>query len=426
MKFPLKSFGSVLFASSLILSTQILSAEEIIDMEVKAFYGDNQGVNGEGSRTVAIDVNTMSVLISNPSEAGINAGAYSVNQAGETTKLYVDTRNTNSMEILDSVTNEAIGTIPMVHYPRSSEAYNPRLGLQLVTGKNKPMASLIDVETDSVVAIVGENIVYPANGDYGGGNATGHPFWFSKHKFALIDRPNRKIDVYKVKKRHGQWTVKKLSSIATSTTIHHFLNAGKKRQFFAVAEGSAANNYSPKIIKYRLRPNGKLVEKESVNLSNIAIENMGAHHADLHPDSTHLYIGSTEGTMYVINIDDMNVVTTIPVGQGAGHTAFIEDRGLAVVTNHKDTFVSIIDITNHTLIKNVTVSGPQENGTILQSHTSMVHPNMDYFYAFATDNGVFYELDLETLEVSRTLATGGTPLQGVFMCDGQACSDMMM
>jgi hypothetical protein len=50
---------------------------------------------------------------------------------------------------------------------------------------------------------------------------------------------------------------------------------------------------------------------------------------------------------------------------------------------------------------------------------------MDYFYAFATANGVFYELDLETLTVSRTVKTGGTPLQGVFMCQGDECENLM-
>jgi DNA-binding beta-propeller fold protein YncE len=137
-----------------------------------------------------------------------------------------------------------------------------------------------------------------------------------------------------------------------------------------------------------------------------------------------MYIGSTEGNVYVLNIETMQIETSIPVGFGAGHTTFAPMRNIAIVTNHKDTFVSIIDTTTHTLIKNVTVSEAQINGEILQSHTSFIHPDMNHFYAFATDNGIFYELDLETLEVTRTLNTGGTPLQGVYLCDGQNCSSM--
>jgi hypothetical protein len=294
------------------------------------------------------------------------------------------------------------------------------------------MASLIDVQTDTVVAVVGEDAVYEKNGDYGGGNATGHPFWFSKHKFALIDRPNRVIHVYKVrkagkKKRRStgkKWIVKEISSIETPTTVHHFIKAGKKRTFFALAEGSVQNNYSPMIIKYKMRK-GRLIEKARVSLAEEAIEVMGSHHANMHPDGIHMYIGSTEGNLYVLNIKTMKIENVIPVGFGAGHTTFAMDRDMAIVTNHKDTFISIIDTKNHTLIKNVTVSPPQEHGAILQSHTSFCHPSREgFFYAFATDSGTFYEFSLDKLEVTRTLYTDGTPLQGVFLCDGQSCSGM--
>lgn len=64
------------------------------------------------------------------------------------------------------------------------------------------------------------------------------------------------------------------------------------------------------------------------------------------------------------------------------------------------------------------MSPPQANGQILQSHTSFVDPAAENFYAFASDSGTFYELNLETLTVTRTVHTGGTPRQGVFMAVG--------
>lgn len=418
----LKNYGTLIGAAVIgfVSLTPLAHAEEtdiFADVEIRAFYGDKLL-----DRVVAIDVNNMELLSANPT---IGLDPYPVDQAGNTSKVYAVTRGSDSMDIIDSETQDNLGLVTLQHHPRSAEAYNEHLGLQLVSGADKPMASLIDVETDTVVATVGDNTIYPPNGDFGGGNATGHPIWLTNNKFALIDRPNRKVTVYVVrKKRNNQWKVKVLDTVDTPTTVHHFMQAGKKKTFFAVAEGSAENNYSPVIIKYRLKRN-KLIEKDRVSLSDVNIENMGAHHANMHPDEVHMYVGSTEGNMYVLNIETMEVVTSIPVGLGAGHTTFAPSKNLAVVTNHKDTFISIIDTTNHTLIKNVEISGPQVNGEILQSHTSFVHLNMNYFYAFATDNGIFYELDLNTLEVSRTLDTGGTPLQGVFLCDGQSCSGMM-
>ena len=56
----------------------------------------------------------------------------------------------------------------------------------------------------------------------------------------------------------------------------------------------------------------------------------------------------------------------------------------------------IIDVTNISFIKDIVTNG-------------------NYFYSFTTDNGIFYELDLSTLTITRTVDTGGTPLQGVFI-----------
>ena len=138
-----------------------------------------------------------------------------------------------------------------------------------------------------------------------------------------------------------------------------------------------------------------------------------------------MYVGSKEGNVYVINMLKMKVVKTIEAGLGAGHTTFVPERNIAIITNHRDTFITIVDTVKHQKMTNITVSGESIHGEILQSHSSFVHPNMDFFYAFATDNGIFYELDLEALSVTRTLKTGGTPLQGVFMCQGEECENLM-
>jgi len=194
-----------------------------------------------------------------------------------------------------------------------------------------------------------------------------------------------------------------------------------------LSEGSPDAGIAPSILKYTLQRNQlNLVGEASLaEIGDPIIAEMGSHHADVHPDGEHMYVGSAEGNTYVINMKKMEVVKTVEAGAGAGHTTFVPERNLAVVTNHRDTFVTIIDTTTHTKITDVTVSGESIHGEILQSHSSFVHPNMDFFYAFATDNGKFYELNLETLEVSRTLYTDGTPLQGVFMCQGAECENLM-
>lgn len=376
-----------------------------------AYFGDRML-----QRTVIIDVNNMSEITDIVTEG---EGHYSVNQAGELNKAYVDTRKSNFLEIINTETNTYQGKIELEHKVRSSDAYNEYLGLQLVNGSDKPMASLIDVNTDNVVATVGDNTVYPPNGDYGGGNATGHPFWLSNNKFVLIDRPNRLLKVYKIwKKQNNEWQTRLLSTKKTKTAIHHFLKGKKNKIFYALAEGSPQNNISPYIIKYKLKRNGKLIKKRKVKLSrNVNSINMGAHHMDIHPNKKIMYVGSTEGIVYVINLKRMKVIGSILAGKGAGHTTFIPNKNIAIITNHKDKFISVIDTRTHALIKNIVVSGDSQNNAILQSHTSFVDENSQYFYSFATDNGIFYQVDLNTLEVTSTLNVGGTPLQGFFLKD---------
>jgi len=421
-----KHLSTFLLATTLSITAgaQSASAE---DLGITAFYGDKAL-----GRVVVMDVDNMKFKAEVYTK-GIDP--YPVDQAGTLDKVYAITRGSNSIDVIDSNTLEPMGLINLPHYPRSSEAYNATLGLQLVTGVDKPMATLIDVNTDKAVASVGLNEIFSVQ-DYGGSNATGHPFWFDENKFALIDRPNRNIQVYVVRRgmagqgkagRGGMGRVGTtlLDTVPTPTAVHHFVKtASGDNIFYALSEGAPALDISPSILKYELK-GGKLNFLAEVALSDENVADMGSHHADMHPDGIHMYIGSTEGNVYVLDTHTMKIVKTIPAGLGAGHTTFVSQRNIAIVTNHKDTFVSIIDTKAHKLIKNVTVSKIPYTGTILQSHSTFVHPDMNFFYAFATASGVFYELNLETLEVSRSVETGGTPLQGVFMCQGEGCENLM-
>jgi DNA-binding beta-propeller fold protein YncE len=396
------------------------------DYGIRAFYGDKLE-----DRVVVLDVDNMT-LSETIDTVGVDP--YPVDQAGTLDKVYAITRSSNSIDVIDASTLQPMGLIELQHYPRSSEAYNATLGLQLVTGADKPMASLIDVNTDTVVAVVGDNVAVDPI-DYGGSNATGHPFWFDDNKFALIDRGNRSIKMYKVvQNKRGIWKTVLLNTISTPTAVHHFvkrdmsaLSGRDKHTYYALSEGSPKNGIAPSILKYVLKRNAlHLAGEAKLAEDNSAIvAEMGSHHADLHPNGKLIYVGSLEGHIYVVNMQKMKVMKKIKAGYGTGHTTFVPERNLAIVTNHKDTFITIIDTSKNMKIKDVTVSGTSINEEILQSHSSFVHPNMDYFYAFATDNGVFYELDLETLTVSRTVKTGGTPLQGVFMCQGEECENLM-
>ena len=119
---------------------------------------------------------------------------------------------------------EIIKTVPMQHSPRSC-AFNEYNGLQLISGKNKPMTSFIDVKTDAIVVVVArKTLVSPL--DFGGLNVTGHPVWLSRDTFALLDREVRKIILYRVDDSTGYWNAREISSLPTPTAPHHFVGKG--------------------------------------------------------------------------------------------------------------------------------------------------------------------------------------------------------
>ena len=409
----LKLIQKTLVTISIVSVSLLASADENGNSYfVRALYGDPSF-----DRVVAIDVPEMVFVDSIPTAST----PYPVDEAG-LNKVYAITRGANSVDIIDSDTLENIGSIALDHKPRSGEAHNGKLSLILIAGADKPMTTIIDSEMDMVVGTAGNNIVTTPNGDYGGSLASGHPFWFSKRKFAVIDRANRKIQLYKLEgNNYKGYTAKLLDEISTPTSVHHFVSRnrdslqGRDRfLYYAIAEGSPLNNIHPKLLEIKVKQN-KITLKRAVALSGFNPSNMGSHHADIHPNGKHIYMSSTEGHAFVINRKKMKIVSVIDTGLGSGHTRFIADRSMAIITNHMDTFLTIVNTDTHTKITDVIVSPPQANSQILQSHTSFVDPDGDNFYAFASDSGIFYELNLDSLDITRTVETGGTPRQGVFI-----------
>jgi DNA-binding beta-propeller fold protein YncE len=130
---------------------------------------------------------------------------------------------------------------------------------------------------------------------------------------------------------------------------------------------------------------------------------MGSHHADFHPDGEHIYIGSAEGHVFVVDSNSMQVVAMIETGKGSGHTAFAPLHDLAFVTNHNARVMTVIDTENHSWLTEIGVASSASPDYKSQSHTSAVSPDQKYFYSAASHDGVFFEIDVETLQISRRL-----------------------
>jgi YVTN family beta-propeller protein len=396
--------------------------KSIKEYKMTAFYSDPML-----ERSLAIDLETMSIKKEIYSTGDNTYNVDILDENNTLNRVFVMTRGSNSIDVIDTKILENNTTIGLQHYPRSS-AYNAVLGLMLISGKNKAMSSLIDVKSNEVVVTVGEDKLTTPS-DYGGSNATGHPCWFSANQFGLLDREKRTVELFKIEKTNGAWRVISQDKIEMPSSVHHIIREGDSssnmsgttadfntgiNDFYAVIEGSHTNKIAPAVMKIRLKDD-KLILGKKVDIGFDESVQKGIHHIIFHPKEELIYAPSKEGVLYVIDYKDMKVVSTIQTGKGSGHITFVPKRDLAIITNHADRFITIVDTKTNKKIKDIEVSDEAINGEMLQSHTQYVDKDENYFYAFATDNGVFYELDLAKLEINRTLYTGGTPKQGGFI-----------
>jgi len=395
-------------------TVNVVVGEEI----TKAFFGDK-----ENDMVLIVDVEKMELSDKCPTGHLIT---YTADKVLDLPKVYVVNRGSNAMDVIDTNTVEFTKTIPLDHFPRSAEQMNKTLRLNETSGMDKAMASIIDIDTDEVVSVVGRNekVDTDNNPNYGGSHATGHPFWLDAHHFAILDRYERKVITYHIEKDiNDEWVTTKLSEVPTTTSIHQIVPSkgnyqGKPGFFYGTAEG--APDIYPSIIEFELIPGAGLVQRREVQLKKegVDVNSMWLHHGDFHPTEKLMYVGSGEGTLFVVDYEKMKIAKTIQAGKGAGHTVMIPQKDLAIVINHKDVFVTMVDTKTNTKIADLTVSDHDEwvGEKTIQAHPKY-HVSKDgkYFYAFLTEEGVMYEMDLDTLKITRTVEVGGKPAQGSFV-----------
>ena len=351
-----------------------------------AYYGD-----WDSNRVFIIDVDKMSLL---KIVEDTGDGPYGVDQQ-DPSSAYVLTRKTESLTIIDNHHIENTGIIPLDHKPRSTN-FNPDTGLSLVSGANKVMTSIIRVENDKVIDVFGDNELAIPD-DFGGSLATGHPLWIDNGHFFMLDRADRQIQLLS---RHGGL----LSVLNTPTSVHHVFQSPLERFndiYYAVVEGNQDGERSPSVLRFKIHKRKMVVTGEAV-LSDydLALDPavMGSHHADFHPDGVHIYIGSAEGHVFVVNKNSMTVVTMINTGLGSGHTTFVPLHNVAFVTNHNDTYMTVIDTVTHTWLRDIEVAADSSPDHKSQAHTSGVSADQRYFYSAASHDGVFFRIDVETLD----------------------------
>ena len=363
-------------------------------------------------RIVGMQLSTVNQILDLPVHGSV---VYSSDMYS-TTKSYVHARGAKLLSVLERQPTTGNWEVTKeIKLPFASRTANKNTdtGLELITGALKPMFGIVDAVSDTLIASGGRNIdTHADNSNHGSHWATGHGVWLTNELFVVPDRSVRKLDLYKFNR--SDFSTTKVQSIDTPTSVHTI--NGKRNNpentYYAILEGSDTSK--PGIIKYYLQ-GSQFSEIARVHLIGNNPKVMGGHHAGFSKaGGKYIYMGSKEGTLNIIDNDTFQVIKTIPVGKGAGHRTLVttpSGKHYAFITNHSDTFVSVIDTDTNTKVIDITVSGPQRNGTALQSHTARVSPDGKYYYNFATDNGYLFRINTETLALDKVYYTGGTPKQ---------------
>ncbi len=385
--------------------------DEIV--QTHALYGDY-----ESSKVFNIDIERMSLdAVMDVSPA---LGPYGVDCETDT-EAFALTRRSDSIAVIDFRNNNVVKVIPLKFHPRSTATLS-NIDLVLVSGKTKPMSVTIGKTDHEVKRYFGTDIdtsVQPVDtaNYFGGGNATGHPFWLADGKrFLMLDRVNRKLLLY------NKDSDVPLAQIDTESTAHHVLyldtevDAKGNGTYYMVLEGPAdpANSAVPAagIMKFTIDA------YDTIRVDTIfhaAQEDGGAHHARFYGDK-YLFFPTFGGKVYVVDKNSMSAVASFEAGKGAGHITFSIPKRMAVVTNHKSTFVTVADISNPQnpkVLSNVEVTRPLTAEEIAagknsQAHTSYVDTSGRFFYSCANCEAKFYSLDLDYLWVSKSIHLPGT------------------
>ena len=443
---------------------------------VTAWFGDK-----EQNLIDVVDVDNMTLVDQIPTGHQKTYAAEAVKwhgHGGRTPKMYIDNRGSDAIDVLDSATKEIVKTIDLPFHPRSISV-NKETGLVAVSGVDKPMTAIIDAKSDTVIATVGDdNVTYPTTSghDYvsSGTLACGHPGWLDESHFVLIDRQNRLIKTYKIyKDADGQWQTSLVNTVHTPSPVHDLIppeihgqaghrlegralqndrndrdhsrggrnggeggdgmghnhagqsdHMGKDRYstiFYATAEG--ATDVYPAVLKLEFNEETGLTIVDELNITKEGLSPnvMGVHHLNFLKDHKHIYVGSDEGDLFIVNYAEspMRIEKIVPAGKGAGHTAEYKHGPIAVVINHKDRFITVMNTANNTKIADINVSDVPDDqiGRVQTQAHPQYHFSRDgrYFYLFLTEEGALVKVDLQNQEVADRLDIGGKIAMGTFL-----------
>jgi hypothetical protein len=440
-------------ASTLTL-TLLLSSLGLAEGDCDAPYKRNivhfADEHNPDNRLITVDSKNMKLLNTVEVEGSLNHHSDTMGSIRTAKYMMMVPKGSNFITIRDIKNGNFVKKIQLPFRPRSADAYNKTHDLVLLNSRDRPAAVLIDVNSLKIVGKAGFNTqcnqpnIQPSyNGtfpglyasedipnlmcstsDFGGDQISGHPIWISSNTFVLLDRSNRLLHVYSIRKSGETWKTRLVQTIKTDTALHQLIprsSSSYNRTFYGMTESNPAQGKIAGVYKF-IRIGSKLYMQKFTKLTKGVTQGINGHNLYITPDKRYLYapVGATlnngenkKGGIFVIGAYSMRVKKFVETGFGAGHVSFSKKYNMAMVTNHKSKYVTAINYKRHNFLKNIPLDFKSENiFSLYQSHAPYIEPNGQYFYNFWTDGGVFFRINLANLTLDKSVYTGGIPIQG--------------
>ena len=394
------------------------------------YYADPKAEQNGLNRALRIDYNNMTYT--ELAVAGKNP--HSIDRAGKTDKFYIRTQDEYSFDVINfkdgtdkTISLEDPSRGVLKHKPRAIGAYNDKYKIQLLSGKDMPTIDVIDINTDKILATLGDQNNSFSITTNEGSAATGHSMWFDEDHFGLIDRANRLIRLYKVQDNNGTLSFVHLQDLNSTMPVHaleRVENARIKTDghiFYAMADGDINTNpiIAPSVYEVVFNDINETLcigNKVVLSDSNATVNGVKptTHHAAITADKRYLVVPVLDGKVYFIDRVTMKLKDVVQAHLGAAHVNVSKAENVIIITNHFSDTLTFIDGTTHKVIKDLVISDTKYDPShkhLIQPHFSYVSPDGRYYYTFATQDGKFLKIDLKTLEVVDSFVTGGAPEQ---------------
>jgi len=423
------------------------------------------------NRLLTLNYKDMELLNVEHVDGLVNHHADTISIDGVPSYIMMVPKGSNFVTFRDIKNAKFVKRVNLPFRPRSGDAYNVDKNLIYLNSRDRPAGVLIDTKKLEIVGKVGFNTIcnlpeysldyislisnynnylpqemfkafylkkdflnLKCNAiDLGGDQISGHPRWISKKALVEVDRANRLLHIYEIHKYRKDdktlYRTKLTQTLATSSSMHQIIPRDKNKKWNRFYYGTTEGNLNKEIPAgvYMFKRVGLAKFKQLAFTSLKYDDRIGyfGHNEYITPDLKYLYtpVGFTvddegdkhPGGIFVINSKTMKIVKFIEAGYGSGHVAFSKQKGLAIVTNHKSNYLTIIDYKHHKFIKNIVLPFEDENiASLKQSHSQYVSKDGKYYYNFWSDGGEFFRINLDTLDVDGSVYTGGIPIQGNF------------